>query len=106
MCTNSSEDVPNNKEAKNIRGSREYFPQFIASQCTEQQIQSRPVNKERRKMSYSLGKKKKHTVKNQLMVNKHRGYIIHKVNHKKGKRHDYDVYKNNHLLLPQNKLLM
>ncbi len=24
------------------------------------------------------------------------GYIIHKVNHKKGRRHDYDIYKKNH----------
>ena len=38
---------------------------------------------------YYSGKKKKHSVKNQLMVNNHRGYIIHKANHKKGKRHDY-----------------
>ena len=41
-------------------------------------------------MYYSLGNTKKHTVKSQLMVNNHRGYIIHKTaNHKKGKRHDY-----------------
>ena len=54
-------------------------------------------------MYYSLGKKKKHTiVKNQLMVNNHRGYIIHKANHhKKGKRHDYDVYKKNHPVTPK-----
>ena len=53
-------------------------------------------------MYYSLGKKKKHIVKNQLMVNKHRGYIIHKANHhKKGKRHDYDVCKNNHPVTPK-----
>ena len=24
------------------------------------------------------------------------GYILHKVAHKKGKRHDYDIYKKNH----------
>ena len=67
-----------------------YFPGFLAfTDCTEQQI-PRPIDKERRKMYYSLGKKKKHTiVKNQLMVNNHRGHIIHKANHKKGKRHDY-----------------
>jgi hypothetical protein len=28
------------------------------------------------------------------MVN-NRGFLIHKVNHKKGRRHDYDIYKNN-----------
>src|SRR6476661_4037293 len=45
-----------------------YFPGFLAfTDCTEQQI-PRPIDKERRKMYYS-GKKKRHTVKNQLMVN-------------------------------------
>ena len=34
------------------------------------------------------------------MVN-NRGYIIHKVNHKKGRRHDYDIYKNNCPLIPK-----
>jgi len=33
------------------------------------------------------------------MVN-NRGFIIHKANHKKGKRHDYDVYKNNQPVTP------
>jgi len=67
--------------------------------CTEQQI-PRPVDKERRKMYYS-GKKKRHTiVKNQIMVN-NRGYILHKATHKKGRKHDYDVYKNNHPVTPK-----
>jgi hypothetical protein len=34
------------------------------------------------------------------MVNNH-GYLINKVNHKKGRRHDYDVYKNNHPVTPK-----
>ena len=34
------------------------------------------------------------------MVN-NRGYIIHKVGYKKGKQHDYDIYKNNHPLIPK-----
>jgi len=34
------------------------------------------------------------------MVNNH-GIIIHKVNHKKGRRHDYDIYKENHPLIPK-----
>jgi hypothetical protein len=48
-----------------------YFPEFLAFiDSTEQQIQSRPIDKDRRNMYYSIGKKKKHTiVKNQLMVN-------------------------------------
>ena len=51
-------------------------------------------------MFYS-GKKKRYTaVKMQFMVNNH-GIIIHKVNHKKGRRHDYDIYKENHPLTPK-----
>ena len=46
------------------------------------------------------GKKKRHTVKTQLMVNNH-GIIIHKTDHKKGRRHDYDIYKKNHPLIPK-----
>ena len=34
------------------------------------------------------------------MVNK-LGIIIHKANHKKGRRHDYDIYKENHPLTPK-----
>ena len=33
-------------------------------------------------------------------VNNH-GYIIHKTNHKKGRRHDYNIYKNSHPLTPK-----
>jgi hypothetical protein len=73
--------------------------------CIEQQI-PRPIDKDRKKMYYS-GKKKRHTVKNQIMVNNH-GHILHKANHhKKGQRHEY-IYKNMRriaLLFP-NKLLM
>ena len=34
------------------------------------------------------------------MVN-NRGIIIHKTNHKKGRRHDYDIYKENHPVIPK-----
>jgi hypothetical protein len=34
------------------------------------------------------------------MVN-NRGFIIHKLGYKKGKRHDYDIYKENHPLTPK-----
>ena len=66
--------------------------------CTEQQI-PRPENRRRRKTYYS-GKKKRHTVKTQIMVN-NCGIIIHKTKHKKGKRHDYDIYKKNHPATPK-----
>src|SRR4051794_38182118 len=49
---------------------------------------------------YYSGKKKKHTIKNQIMVN-NRDYILHKIAHKKGKRHDYDIYKENHPVIPK-----
>jgi len=68
-----------------------YFPGFLAFiDSTEQQI-PKPKNKRKRKSYYS-GKKKRHTVKNQFMVN-NRGYILDKVAHKEGRRHDYDAYK-------------
>ena len=92
----------NNHATEQLKTPKEvekYFPGFLAfTDCTEQQI-PRPVDKERRKMYYS-GKKKRHTIKNQIMVN-NRGYIIHKANHKKGKRHDYDIYKRNHPVTPK-----
>jgi hypothetical protein len=75
-----------------------YFPGFMAfTDCTEQQI-PRPVDKNKRKTFYS-GKKKTHPVKNQIMVN-NRGYILHKVGYKKGRKHDYD-YKKNHPVTPK-----
>ncbi len=66
-----------------------YFPGFLAFiDSTEQHI-PRPVDKQRRKRYYS-GKKKRHTVKTQFMVNNH-GITIHKVGYKKGRKYDYDV---------------
>ena len=50
-------------------------------------------------MFYS-GKKKRHTVKMQLTVN-NRGFILHKLRYKKGRRHDYDIYKENHPITPK-----
>lgn len=69
----------------------ELFPEMKAFlDATEQEI-PRPKNKRRRKNYYS-GKKKKHTVKTQIMVNK-KGIILHKTKHRKGKQHDYDMFK-------------
>ncbi len=78
----------------------QYFPGFLAfTDCTEQQQIPRPEDKRRRKAYYS-GKKKRHTVKNQIVVN-NQGYIVHKLGHKKGRRHDYDIYKKNHPVIPK-----
>ncbi len=49
---------------------------------------------------YYSGKKKRHTIKNQITVN-NRGYILHKVGYKKGRKHDYDVCKRNHPVIPK-----
>jgi hypothetical protein len=77
----------------------EYFPGFMAFiDSTEQQI-PRPIDNKRRKIFYS-GKKKRHSVKTQVMVSKN-GTIIHKVDYKKGGRHDYDIYKKNHPITPK-----
>jgi hypothetical protein len=77
----------------------EYFPGFKAFiDATEQEI-PRPKNKLKRKTHYS-GKRKRHTVKTQLTVNKE-GAIIHKANHARGRRHDYDIYKERHPNLPE-----
>ena len=69
----------------------------------EQQI-PRPEDNKRRKTYYS-GKKKRHTVKTQLIVN-NQGFIIHKLGYKKGRRHDYDIYKKNHPVIPKDVLNM
>ncbi len=71
-----------------------YFPGFMAFiDCTEQQIPRPAIDKDRRKMYYSLGKKKRHTIKNQLIMVNNYGYIIHKATHKKRRKHDY-IFKN------------
>jgi hypothetical protein len=91
---------PLTKRLKTPEEVEKYFPGFLAfTDCTEQQI-PRPVDRERKKIFYSLGKKKRHTVKNQITVN-NRGYILHKIGYKKGRRHDYDVYKKNHPVIPK-----
>jgi hypothetical protein len=87
------------KRLKTPEEVEKYFPGFLAFiDTTEQQI-PRPVDK-RRRMVYYSGKKKKHTVKTQLMVNDS-GCIIHKVGYKKGSRLDYDIYKENRPVTPK-----
>jgi hypothetical protein len=82
------------KRLRTIDEVEQYFPGFKAFiDSTEQEI-PRPQNNRKRKSYYS-GRKKKHTVKTQLMVNTG-GLILHKTGHKGGRKHDYDVYKHNH----------
>ena len=83
------------KRLRTIEEVEQYFPGFKAFiDSTEQEI-PRPKNKRKRKSYYS-GRKRKHTVKTQLMVNTE-GLILHKTGHSNGrKQHDYDIYKHNH----------
>ena len=82
------------KRLRTIEEVGQYFPGFKAFiDSTEQEI-PRPKNKRKRKSYYS-GRKRKHTVKTQLMVNTE-GLILHKTGHRNGRKHDYDIYKHNH----------
>jgi hypothetical protein len=76
----------------------QYFPGFKAFiDATEQEI-LRPMNKRKRRR-YHSGKKKKHTVKTQYMVNND-GLILHKTGHRGGRKHDYNIYKHDHPVTP------
>ena len=82
------------KRLRTIDEVEQYFPGFKAFiDSTEQEI-PRPKNKRKRKSYYS-GRKRKHTVKTQLMVNTE-GLILHKTGHSNGRKNDYDIYKHNH----------
>jgi hypothetical protein len=77
----------------------QYFPGFKAFiDSTEQEI-PRPKNNRKRRKSYYSGRKKRHTVKTQLMVNTE-GLILHKTGYEGGRKHDYDIYKHNHPMTP------
>lgn len=87
------------KRASTPEEVEEYFPGFKAFiDATEQEI-PRPKNAKKRKTHYS-GKRKRHTVKTQLTVNE-KGFIVHKTNHARGRRHDYDIFKQSHPKLPE-----
>ena len=86
------------KRLRTIDEVEQYFPGFKAFiDSTEHEI-PRPKNKRKRKSYYS-GRKRKHTVKTQLMVNTE-GLILHKTGHSNGRKHDYDIYKHNHPITP------
>ena len=68
------------RKLRTIDEVEDYFPGFKAFvDSTEHEIPS-PKNKRKRKSYYS-GKKKKHTVKTQFMVNSGDGTILHKTGH-------------------------
>jgi hypothetical protein len=77
----------------------QYFPGFRAFiDVTEQQI-PRPKDKVRKTIYYS-GKRKRHTVKKEIMVNE-QGKILYKTCYKTGHRHDYNIYKTNRPTTPE-----
>jgi DDE superfamily endonuclease/Helix-turn-helix of DDE superfamily endonuclease len=78
----------------------QYFPGFLAFVAVTEQPIPRPENRLRRRIYYS-GKKKKHTVKNLYTANQ-MGLIIYKSKRRQiGKNHDYNIYKKNHLDIPE-----
>jgi hypothetical protein len=86
------------RRLRTIDEVEKYFPGFKAFiDSTEQEI-PRPKNKRKRKSYYS-GKKKKHTIKTQYMVNSE-GTILHKTGHDRGRIHDYEIFKNKHPTTP------
>jgi hypothetical protein len=92
------------KRLKTLDEVERYFPGLMAFiDSTEQQI-PRPIDNNKRNLFYS-GKKKRHTIKTQLMVN-NQGIVIYKLRFKKEreKRHDYDIYKENHHITPKDVL--
>jgi hypothetical protein len=86
------------RRLRTIDEVEDYFPGFKAFIDSSEQEIPRPKNKRRRKSYYS-GKKKKHTIKTQYMVNSE-GTILHKTGHDRGRIHDYEVYKNKHPITP------
>jgi len=88
------------RRLRTIEEIEELFPGFKAFlDATEQEI-PRPKNKRKRKTHYS-GRKKRHTVKTQITVNKD-GLIVHKTRHAQGRKHDYSLFKWCHPNLPDN----
>jgi DDE superfamily endonuclease len=89
------------KRLKTADEVEQYFPGFLSFiDSTEHPIPKPTDNKSKRKLFYS-GKKKRHTtVKTQFTTNNH-GIIIHKSKYNQGSRHDYDIYKENHPLVPK-----
>lgn len=87
------------KKINSLTQLQEFFPELIAiTDGTEQQI-PRPKNKKKRKTHYS-GKKKRHTVKNQITINL-KGEIIYKPPHSPGRRNDYAILKIKHPVLSE-----
>ena len=88
------------RRTRTIDEVEENFPGFKAFiDATEQEIPKPTKNKSKKRTIFYSGKKKKHTIKTQYMIN-NEGLILHKTGHKSGRKHDYDIYKRNHPITP------
>ena len=90
------------KRLKTLEEVEKYFSCFLSFiDCTERQQIPRPIDNKRKTIFYSLGKKKRHTVKSQLMVN-NRGYsLIRSPIRKEKGMNIYSIYKENHPVTPK-----
>lgn len=88
------------RRLRTIEEVEQFFPGFKAFvDATEQEIPRPKKDSKKRKTHYS-GKRRKHTVKTQLTVNRE-GLIFQKTNHARGRRHDLDVYLEHPPALPK-----
>ena len=99
MCKDIQKIRVNQKTPNKIEKYFPYFPDFINSKNSRYQDL---FDKERCNFYYS-GEKKRHAIKNQIMIN-NLDHILHKITYKKGKRYDYDITKRI-ILSFQNELL-
>ena len=85
------------KKIGDLAQLQQFFPELIAiTDGTEQPI-PRPKDRKKRKTHYS-GKKRRHTVKNQVTINL-KGEIVHKPPHSLGRKNDYAILKIKHPVL-------
>jgi hypothetical protein len=88
------------RRARTIDEVEEYFPGFKAFIDSSEQEIPRPTKNRRKRKRYYSGKKKKHTVKTQYMVNSEGTILLHKTGHDRGRIHDYEIFKNKHPTTP------
>jgi hypothetical protein len=83
--------MPRREKLEGLDDLLKWYPEFkVVVDVTEQAIR-RPVDKENQKKYYS-GKKKRHTVKTQIMANKH-GLLFKTFGGVEGKRHDFQIFQ-------------
>ncbi len=89
------------KRLKTLEAVEKYFPGFLAfTDCTEQQLIPRPVDKNGGKCNTQVRRK-------DILLLKIKSWLtivtisFTKSAIKKGRKHDYDVYKKNHPVIPK-----